>query len=276
MIELTPLDVRKKRGDFAKALRGYEAQEVDVFLELVAERMGVLVKENLQLRERSERLGEQVKGQEGREQAVQEALVTAQELRQDVKEQAKREAELLEREARGRIEQMMQEAETLLSERRAALEELERHRTRFLKAFRTLLERELDSVEVESNRTPLEDITLDFELGRGSWTKEDDVGDESEDEAHAAEALDAGDEDAELAAAEGDDGTPEPEAFEREEDSRSADSETMAEAEAVGEAESVSEIEPVEGAETEEAGGAVPEDSLWLSSILKRDQQESD
>ena len=54
MIELTPLDVRKKRGDFAKALRGYEAQEVDVFLELVAERMEALVKENLQLRERSE------------------------------------------------------------------------------------------------------------------------------------------------------------------------------------------------------------------------------
>ena len=155
MIELTPLDVRKKRGDFAKALRGYDAQEVDVFLELVAERMEVLVKENLKLRERSERLGEQVTAQEGREEAVHEALVTAQELRQEVKKQAKREAQLLEREARGRIEQMMQEAERVLAERRAALEELERQRTRFLKSFRTLLERELDAVEVESSRAPL-------------------------------------------------------------------------------------------------------------------------
>ena len=174
MIKLTPLDVRKKRGDFAKALRGYEAQEVDVFLELVSEHMEVLVKENMQLRERSERLGEQVKGQEGREQAVHEALVTAQELRQEVKEQAKREAALLEREARGRIEHMIQEAEVLLGERRTALEELERHRTRFLKAFRTLLEREMDSVEVESARAPLDEVALDFELGRESWSAEGD------------------------------------------------------------------------------------------------------
>ena len=29
-------------------------------------------------------------------------------------------------------------------------------------------------MEVESNRTPLEDVTLDFELGRGSWTAVDD------------------------------------------------------------------------------------------------------
>ena len=35
MIDLTPLDVRNKRGDFKKLLRGYDPQEVDVFLELV-------------------------------------------------------------------------------------------------------------------------------------------------------------------------------------------------------------------------------------------------
>ena len=29
MIELTPLDVRKKRGDFGKTLRGYDPEEVD-------------------------------------------------------------------------------------------------------------------------------------------------------------------------------------------------------------------------------------------------------
>ena len=32
MIDLTPLDVRKKRGDFRKMLRGYDPQEVDSFL----------------------------------------------------------------------------------------------------------------------------------------------------------------------------------------------------------------------------------------------------
>ena len=185
MIDLTPLDVRKKRGDFGKGLRGYDPQEVDSFLELVAERMEVLVKENLAFRGEIDQLGEKVVVQEGREQAVQEALVTAQELRQDVKKQARREAKLLEREARGRIKVMIAESEKLLTEHHNALQELERQRERFLKAFRTLLERELDTIEVEFGRAPLEDVTLDLELGQGSWPigeDEDDDGDDDGDE----------------------------------------------------------------------------------------------
>ena len=175
MIDLTPLDVRKKRGDFAKTLRGFDPQEVDAFLELVAERMEVLVKENLAFREKILELGEKVVLQEGREQAVQDALVTAQELRQDVKKQASREAKLLEREARGRIEGMIAESEKLLNEHGAALQELERQRHRFLKGFRTLLERELDTVEVEIGRAPLEEITVDLDLGKGSPSLWDDA-----------------------------------------------------------------------------------------------------
>lgn len=47
MIHLTPLDVRKKQGDFRKILRGYDPEEVDTFLDLVAERMEVLVKQKV-------------------------------------------------------------------------------------------------------------------------------------------------------------------------------------------------------------------------------------
>ena len=168
MIDITPLDVRKKRGDFGKGLRGYDPQEVDTFLELVAERMEVLVKENLAFRGMIEGLEEKVVSHQGREQAIQDALVTAQELRQDVKKQASREAKLLEREAQGRVDLMIGESEKLLAEHRGTLQELERKRERFLKAFRTLLERELDTVEVEFGRAPLEDVTLDLDLGRGS------------------------------------------------------------------------------------------------------------
>jgi DivIVA domain-containing protein len=56
MIEITPLDVRRKRGDFRKAMRGYEPQEVDTFLDLVAERLEELVKETMMLRERTAQL----------------------------------------------------------------------------------------------------------------------------------------------------------------------------------------------------------------------------
>jgi len=178
MIDLTPLDVRKKRGDFAKNLRGYDPQEVDTFLELVAERMEELVMENLQLRERTDGLQKQVASQAGREQAVQEALVTAQELRREMKSQAERESEIILGEARtearrlvaeaeAEVRTMVRDAESRLDDGKLALEELERRRIRFIKTFRQLLERELDVCEVEEEREPLEIKAIDLDLGGG-------------------------------------------------------------------------------------------------------------
>jgi len=178
MIDLTPLDVRKKRGDFKKVLRGYDPQEVDVFLELVADRLEDLVREVLQLRERADTLQKQVSSQTGREHAVQEALVTAQELRKEIRGQADREAELIlqevqvearrqRAEAEAEVRALVRDAERRLEQARDALEEMERRRVRFLRAYRQLLEREMDVVEVEEDRAPLEDRPIDLDLGGG-------------------------------------------------------------------------------------------------------------
>ncbi|HUF74693.1 MAG TPA: DivIVA domain-containing protein [Longimicrobiales bacterium] len=176
MIDLTPLDVRSKRGDFKKLMRGYDPQEVDGFLEIVAERLEALIRENMALKERAGALQSQVSSQTDREQAVQAALVTAQELRADIRTQAQREAENIvkasETEGRRLIAEAEAEVRTKLraSERRADkladdIQELERRRTRFLRDFRQLLERELDVVNVETDRTPQEERTIDLELG---------------------------------------------------------------------------------------------------------------
>jgi len=175
MIDLTPLDVRKKRGDFRRILRGYDPEEVDAFLELAAERLEELVKNNLVLSERAQRLERSLNALELRESAVQEALVTAQRLRSEVQEQSRRDAEtmtdqaqreahLLKAEAEAEIARRLREVDGLVLESRRSLEELERSRRKFLKAFRGLLERELDTVEVEEARTPLDEVPVELEL----------------------------------------------------------------------------------------------------------------
>jgi DivIVA domain-containing protein len=190
MIDLTPLDVRNKRGDFKRLMRGYDPHEVDVFLELTAERLEVLVRENLQLRERTTSLQSQVETQAEREQAVQDALVTAQELRADIQAQSQREADHVVREAQAESRRMIAEAEAearrliaeaeeevrsrlrgierRLDHAQDAIKDLERRRVRFLKEFRSLLEREMDVVEVEEDRAPFEDRAIDLDLGRRS------------------------------------------------------------------------------------------------------------
>jgi DivIVA domain-containing protein len=231
MIDLTPLDVRKKKRDFTKAIRGYEPQEVDQFLDTVAERLEEVVKLNLSLRERVELLSEKLSGQEGRERAVQEALISAQSLKQTIEDQTKREAELLRRESETAAEGLRRDSEAyadavkreadayadtvkrgaevhaevvrreadsravelrheidtatesvrenvkrLLLDRRRELVELNRGRARFLKTFRTLLERELDAVEVAESNIPSEELDLDvLKFGRGATKTEDAV-----------------------------------------------------------------------------------------------------
>lgn len=176
MIDLTPLDVRNKRGDFKKVMRGYDPREVDVFLEIAAERLEALIRENMALKERVGALQAQVAAQSEREQAVQAALVTAQELRADIRTQAQREAEHILKAAETERRKLVAEAEAEVrtklrdSERRLdkladEIRELERRRSRFLKEFRQLLERELDVVAVEEERAPLEERTIELELG---------------------------------------------------------------------------------------------------------------
>jgi hypothetical protein len=209
--------------------------------------MEVLVKENLAFRGKIEELGERVVVQEGREQAVQEALVTAQGLRQDVKKQALQEAKLLKREARTRVAGMIVESEKLLTEHSSVLKELERHRDRFLKAFRTFLERELDTVEVELGRAPLDDVTLDFELGQVAWSIEeaDDVS--ASEVAEAADTVEIG-------------------------DAAGAADEPLATGSVAPEAKYVA----TEADEQQPPQGQDGGDSLWLSSIMMERKEEED
>lgn len=159
MIDLTPLDVRKKKGDFRRAMRGYEPALVDDFLDLVADRLEALVRESRDQADELIRLRERVTEFREREKALTEALVTAQEMREDMRRQAERDADLLQREAEAEVKRRLREAEAEAEAIRAgAAEEVEREeealrrlrarRTQLLRSFRSFLERELGELRV--------------------------------------------------------------------------------------------------------------------------------
>jgi hypothetical protein len=102
--------------------------------------------------------------------------VTAQELRAEIRAQAQREAESIVREAETEARRMGAEAEAeartrlrgaerQLDKLTDAVEQIDRRRARFLKEFRQLLQRELDVVAVEEGRQPLEERTIELDLG---------------------------------------------------------------------------------------------------------------
>jgi cell division initiation protein len=106
---MTATDIRQQQ--FAVRLfRGFDPQEVDAFLEEMADDVEELTRENALLKEQLVALEEKSRGVEGRERTLQETLVTTQKIAEEFKENARREAELVLREAHLRAEKFMQDA----------------------------------------------------------------------------------------------------------------------------------------------------------------------
>jgi DivIVA domain-containing protein len=149
MFRLTPVDVR--RMEFPKSMRGYDQGRVDLFREQVADELERLTRVNQDLDATVRSLTDQLRGFRDRDKALNDALVSAQQLRADVREQSEREAQLILREARSEAEQVMQvaRAEAVRFTDQIAL--LARMRRGYLKQFRVMLERQLAEIAAEED-----------------------------------------------------------------------------------------------------------------------------
>lgn len=148
MIDLTPLEVRLKKGDFRRAFRGYDPELVDDFLDLISDRMEELVKQNMALTESVQGLESEVASYRNKERALSDALMTAQRLREDAKTHAQKEGELMVREARMAAEVAREEAARALVREENALRQARARRAELISSFRQLLQRELSELDV--------------------------------------------------------------------------------------------------------------------------------
>lgn len=156
MIDLTPLEVRQKKGDFHRSFRGYDAELVNDFLDLVADRMEELVKQNMDLQDAVGDLREELGEYRKKEQSLSDALMTAQQLRDDARSHAEKEGELLVREARLAAESARQEASKSLAREEETLRQVRARRGQLVESFRRMLERELNELEVIEETLELE------------------------------------------------------------------------------------------------------------------------
>lgn len=184
-MDLTPLDVRKKKDDLRRTVRGYDPVQVDGFLDLVADRLDALVQEDVRLREQVKLYKERLAGFEERERALNEALIAAQELREEARLQADKQASLRLQEAGQRAEKLVEDARRVAEESERSLADLHSRRASFLRGMRSLLNRFLDEVSYEEARlqdTPDSEDRVD-EPGAGAPDAAE--GDAAEDTGHA-------------------------------------------------------------------------------------------
>ena len=153
---LTAIDAR--RYDFGSALRGYDRGRVDQFRDQVAEELERLARANQELELKARNFHDQLKSFRERDKALNEALVSAQQLRGEIREQAEREAQLIVREAQQEAERHLTAVREEITRAQQELQGLWRTRRAYLSQLRGQLERQLAELN-SSEQEPLPDFT---------------------------------------------------------------------------------------------------------------------
>ena len=121
---LTPLDIENKR--FTKAIKGYNSNEVDEFLDELTVEYEKLYKENAELRNEVESNKKDLEHYRNVEHTLQNTLVMAQSTAEDIKSMAQKQADQIIRDAQNDARKAVDELNKEEFEIRRRLEDLRR------------------------------------------------------------------------------------------------------------------------------------------------------
>jgi cell division initiation protein len=144
-MKITPLDIQQMV--FRVKLRGYDRDEVNRFLEEVAQTVESLNHDNAMLRERMALMEQQMSELKRTESALSNPLVAAQSLAEDVKRSAQRDAELIVKEAELKAGEVVRQSRIELGDTQRDLSQLQKQRLLMVERMRATLhtfERMLD------------------------------------------------------------------------------------------------------------------------------------
>ncbi len=148
---IRPSDVRRK--EFGSGFRGYDANEVDDFLDEVADEFERVFSENRRLTEEVTALRGRLEQFEDLEESIRSALVHAEQAARDLRQNASREAELIVREAQERSHRILADSSSRVERVQESYEVLRKAKQEFANDFRNLLKSYiavLDNVDVAS------------------------------------------------------------------------------------------------------------------------------
>ena len=136
-MKITALDITHRR--FERKLRGYDAEEVHAFLADVAEAFEGLTRELQGAQDELARKDDEVAELRSRDRVLQETLITAQKACEDLRDNARREADLIIGEAELQAEKIVQSAHTRFQKIVDDVGELKRQRIQLAAQLRSVL-----------------------------------------------------------------------------------------------------------------------------------------
>ncbi len=148
-MRITPLDIQQMV--FKSSFRGYDKEEVNRFLEELAQTVESLNRDNAISREKIVFLEQQVAELKRTETTLSNTLVSAQSLAEDVKRTAQREADLVMKEAELKAGELLRQARVELTDTQRDLTVLQKQRLLMVERLRATLRTFERMLEVEEH-----------------------------------------------------------------------------------------------------------------------------
>jgi len=157
MQNLTPLEIQKQ--SFARKLKGFDPNEVRAYLQLIAEEMENLLRDVDRLSRENVMLREDLDDHNQRERILKDTLLSAQRVSEEVKSNARKEAELIVKDAELLSERLVSQAMSRVADLERTIQDLKVER----RAARNKLSATLDTIqqllmldaEQEANELPI-------------------------------------------------------------------------------------------------------------------------
>ena len=146
-MRISPLEIQQKQ--FKMKFRGFDVEEVFGFLEIVREEMEDLLRENSNLKENIQRAESHIKEYRDMETTLRETLMTAQQMVEDYKTNARKEAELLVREAESKVDSMIKAAHEKVIKIHEDITDMKGIRRHFREELKRLVEGHLRMLETD-------------------------------------------------------------------------------------------------------------------------------
>lgn len=157
-MKITPMDITNK--EFKKVIRGYSVEEVDEFLDSIAEDYETLYKENSALKEKMIGLNEKIEHYAKMETTIQNTLLLAQNAAEQSKQTAQKEADIIIRSANEASQRIMDKAHNDVLK---INDDYERIKQEFIK-FRTKFKNFMNT-QIEMFYSLEKDVVKNYSIG---------------------------------------------------------------------------------------------------------------
>lgn len=154
-MRITPLDVRKQ--EFRKIMRGLDADEVYAFLSTVADEYEAVLNDNKALRERLLELDDKVQEYRSIERTLRDTLLTAERVTVEAKDNARREASLIIKEAQLEAQKSLRDITSEGARLRQEVQRLRSQRDAYIAKMRVVAESHVKFIESASRDFQIED-----------------------------------------------------------------------------------------------------------------------